>query len=86
MAKKLLTKDQNMISEVENVLKAQEIEYVKYDVGNDGTIIAVTNRNGEALRKIVEQVKDVPYYFGVLRGKPQYHVPQDLLTKLNKDV
>lgn len=84
MAKKLLTKDQNMISEVENVLKTQKVKYVKYNVDN-GTIIAVLNRNGEALSKAVKETKTTSqYYLGTLRG--YYYVPQDLLTELNKDV
>lgn len=85
MAKKLLTKDQKLISEVENVLKIQKVEYVKYNVGDNGTIIAVLNRDGETLNKAVKETNTTSqYYLGTLRG--HYYVPQNLLTELNKEV
>lgn len=87
MAKKLLTKDQKLINEVENVLKQNNTKYVKYKCGENDQIIAVLNRNGEHLRKAAESNgSGKKYFFGVLRNHPEYSVPAHLLIKLNRNV
>ena len=92
MAKKLLTSDQKLITEVENVLASEKTRYVKYSCkvlsssknGENCEIIAVLNRDGERLRKIsAEKGNGKRYYFGVLRNHPMYAVPTNLLNKLN---
>lgn len=84
--KKLLTKDQELIKEVENVLKTKNVKFVTYDVGdadNKSKIIAVLNRNGNALRDAVnEKAAGKKYHLGVLRNHPECTTPQNLINKL----
>lgn len=84
--KKLLTKDQELIKEVENVLKTKNVKFVTYDVGdadNKSKIIAVLNRNGKAMCNVVnEKAAGKKYHLGVLRNHPECATPQNLISKL----
>jgi len=84
--KKLLTKDQELIKEVENVLKTKNVKFVTYDIGdadNKSKIIAVLNRNGNALCDAVnEKAAGKKYHLGVLRNHPECATPQNLINKL----
>jgi len=82
--KKLLTKDQNLIKGVEDVLTEKGVEFVTYSPGKDGKIIAVLNRDGNALYEAVSKVANgEKYYLGVLRNHPEYSTPKDLIAQLN---
>lgn len=87
--KKLLTKDQELIKEVENVLKTENVKFVTYDAGdtdNKSKIIAVLNRNGNALRDAVnKKAAGKKYYLGVLRNHPECATPQNLINKLMEE-
>ncbi len=88
MSKKLLTSDVELITKVENVLKENGIPSVRVTLTEEKDkgmiLLAVTNRNGEAMRKaIVENnTANSKYYFGVLRNHPEYTIPRNLMTNL----
>ncbi len=82
--KKLLTKDQNLIKEVEDVLTSKRVRFVTYAPDKEHKIVAVLNRNGNALREaVLEKGKNKKYYLGVLRKHPEYSAPKNLITRLN---
>jgi hypothetical protein len=82
--KKLLTKDQNLIKEVEDVLIEKGVEFITYSPNKDGKIIAVLNRDGNALYEAVNKVANgKKYYLGVLRNHPECSAPKDLIDRLN---
>ena len=82
--KKLLTKDQNLIKEVEDVLTEKGVQFVTYKTDKDQTIVAVLNRDGNALYEAVNDVANgEKYYLGVLRNHPECSAPKDLIVKLN---
>ena len=93
MSKKLVTKDAKLVSEVENVLKEKGVPCVRVQlykkehgdtVKSDELLLAVTNRNGTAMRDAIEACKgpDSKYYFGVLRNHPEYTVPRGIMKEL----
>lgn len=82
--KKLLTKDQTLIKEVEDVLTSKGVQFVTYAPNEEHKIVAVLNCNGNALREaVLEKGKNKKYYLGVLRKHPEYATPKDLITRLN---
>lgn len=82
--KKLLTKDRNLIKKVEDVLTKKGVKFAIYSPGENGTIIAVLNRNGNTLYEAVNKVTNgEKYYLGVLRNHPEYSAPKDLINRLN---
>lgn len=83
--KKLLTKDQALIKEVEDVLTSKGVQFVTYYAPDrEHKIVAVLNRNGNALREaVLEKGKNKKYYLGVLRNHPEYSAPKDLIAQLN---
>jgi hypothetical protein len=95
MSKKLVTKDATLVSKVENVLKEQRVPCVRVQlykpqngdmVRSDELLLAVTNRNGEAMRKAIESCKtDSKYYFGVLRRHPEYTIPRGIMKELESE-
>ena len=92
MAKKLVTKDTSLVSEVENVLKNKgikcaRVQLYKHEHGDavpsDELLLAVTNRNGAAMKDAIDSVKtDSKYYFGVLRNHPEYTIPRKILVEI----
>ena len=94
MAKKLVTKDTSLVSEVENVLKNKgikcaRVQLYKHEHGDavpsDELLLAVTNRNGAAMKDAIDSVKtDSKYYFGVLRNHPEYTIPRKILVEISK--
>ena len=92
MSKKLVTKDSKLLSEVENVLKQKNIPCVRvqlYKIQNgdavrsDELLLAVTNKNGDAMRNAIESLKiNSKYYFGVLRNHPEYTIPRGIMKEL----
>ena len=95
MSKKLVTKDTKLVSEVENVLKQSGIPCVRvqlYKIQNgdavmsDELLLAVTNKNGEAMRNAIKSVKtSSKYYFGVLRNHPEYTIPKGIMRELAEE-
>lgn len=95
MSKKLVTKDAKLVSEVENVLKQQNVPCVRVQlykkqngdaVKSDELLLAVTNRNGEAMRNAIESTKtNSKYYFGVLRNHPEYTIPRGIMKELAEE-
>lgn len=98
MAKKLLTNDAQLASKVENVLREKKIPCVRVQLykiehgdavpEKEKILLAVTNKNGEAMRNIIDshEKKDGKfYYFGVLRNHPEYTIPRDIMNKLAKE-
>lgn len=95
MSKKLVTKDAKLVSEVENVLKQQNIPCVRVQlykkqngdaVKSDELLLAVTNKNGEAMRNAIKNAKtDSKYYFGVLRNHPEYSIPRGIMYELAEE-
>lgn len=95
MSKKLVTKDAKLVSEVENVLKKNNVPCVRVQlykkehndmVRSDELLLAVTNRNGEAMRNAIESTKtDSKYYFGVLRNHPEYTIPRGIMLELEQE-
>lgn len=95
MSKKLVTKDAKLVSEVENVLKKQNIPCVRVQlykkehgdmVKSDELLLAVTNHNGEAMRNAIESTKiNSKYYFGVLRNHPEYTIPRGIMKELAEE-
>lgn len=93
MAKKLVTKDTSLVSEVENVLKNKgikcaRVQLYKHEHGDavpsDELLLAVTNRNGAAMKDAIDSVKtDSKYYFGVLRNHPEYTIPRKILVEIS---
>lgn len=92
MSKKLVTKDAKLVSEVENVLKKNNIPCVRVQlykkehgdmVKSDELLLAVTNKNGDAMRNAIESLKiNSKYYFGVLRNHPEYIIPKGIMKEL----
>jgi len=93
MSKKLVTKDASLVSKVENVLKEKGIPCARVQlykkehgdaVKSDELLLAVTNRNGAAMRDAIEAYKglDSKYYFGVLRNHPEYTIPRGIMNEL----
>ena len=95
MSKKLVTKDAKLVSEVENVLKKKGIPCVRVQlykkehgdmVKSDELLLAVTNKNGEAMRIAVSLCKlNSKYYFGVLRNHPEYTIPRGIMKELAEE-
>ena len=95
MAKKLVTKDAKLVSEVENVLKKNNVPCVRVQlykkehgdmVKSDELLLAVTNKNSEAMRNAIESTKtDSKYYFGVLRNHPEYSIPRGIMKELAEE-
>ncbi len=81
MSKKLVTKDEKIIKQVENALG--DVPHVTFKASDGNIVLAVTNKNGDALKKIVSEI-DFPGRIGVLRRHPEYTVPRDLMTDLAK--
>lgn len=97
MSKKLVTKDAKLVSEVENVLKKKKIPCARVQlykkehgdvVKSDELLLAVTNRNGAAMRDAIESCKDEnsKYYFGVLRNHPEYTIPRGIMKEISQTV
>lgn len=95
MSKKLLTNDAELVSKVENAMKEQKvpcarIQLYKTEHGDkvpekEKILLAVTNRNGEAMHNVINsyEKKDGKfYYFGVLRHHPEYTVPRGIMKEL----
>ena len=95
MSKKLVTKDSKLLSEVENVLKQKSIPCVRVQlykkehgdmVRSDELLLAVTNKDGEAMRNAIKSIKtNSKYYFGVLRNHPEYTVPRGIMKELAEE-
>ena len=95
MSKKLVTKDAKLVSEVENVLKQNNIPCVRVQlykkehgdmVKSDELLLAVTNHNGEAMRKAIESCKtNSLYHFGVLRKHYEYTIPRGIMKELAEE-
>lgn len=95
MSKKLVTKDAKLVSQVENVLKQKGIPCVRVQlykkehgdaVKSDELLLAVTNKNGEAMRNAIESTKtNSKYYFGVLRSHPEYTIPRGIMHELAEE-
>lgn len=95
MAKKLVTKDAKLVSEVENVLKKNNVPCVRVQlykkehgdmVKSDELLLAVTNKNSEAMRNAIESTKtNSKYYFGVLRNHPEYSIPRGIMLELAQE-
>lgn len=94
MAKKLVTKDAKLVSEVENVLrtkgvKCARVQLYKHEHGDavpsDELLLVVTNHNGAAMKDAIDSVKteDSKYYFGVLRNHPEYTIPKKILVEIS---
>lgn len=88
MSKKLVTKDANLVSKVENVLKEKGIPCARVQLHKDELLLAVTNRNGAAMRDAIESCKDEnsKYYFGVLRNHPEYTIPRGIMKEISQTV
>ena len=95
MSKKLVTKDAALVSQVENVLKQKGIPCVRVQlykkehgdaVRSDELLLAVTNKNGDAMRNAIESLKiNSKYYFGVLRNHPEYTIPRGIMRELAEE-
>lgn len=95
MSKKLVTKDAKLVSEVENVLKQNNVPCVRVQLykkehgdmmRSDELLLAVTNKNGEAMRNAIESTKtNSKYYFGVLRNHPEYTIPRGIMLELAQE-
>lgn len=95
MSKKLVTKDTKLVSQVENVLKKNGVPCVRVQlykkehgdmVKSDELLLAVTNHNGEAMRKAIESCKtNSIYHFGVLRNHPEYTIPKGIMKELAEE-
>jgi hypothetical protein len=95
MSKKLVTKDAKLVSEVENVLKKNNVPCVRVQlykkehgdmVKSDELLLAVTNKNGAAMRNAIESTKtNSKYYFGVLRNHPEYTIPRGIMHELAEE-
>ena len=95
MSKKLVTKDAKLVSQVENVLKQKGIPCVHVQlykkehgdaVKSDELLLAVTNKNGEAMRNAIKSTKtNSKYYFGVLRNHPEYSIPRGIMLELAQE-
>ena len=95
MAKKLVTKDGKLLSEVENVLKQKNIPCARVQLykkqngdmtKSDELLLVVTNKNGEAMHNAIESINtNSKYYFGVLRGHPEYAIPNSIMKELAEE-
>ena len=53
---------------------------------SDELLLAVTNKNGEAMRNAIESTKtNSKYYFGVLRNHPEYTIPRGIMLELAQE-
>ena len=87
MAKKLLTSNFALVTQVENVLKEKGIPCAWANLGKetDMFMLVVLNRHGDEMRKAIESCPvhtNAQYYFGVLRHHPEYTVPRNILKEL----
>ena len=80
MSKKLVTKDELIIKKVENALG--DVPHVTFKASDGNIVLAVCNKNGDALVKATKDLKNV--HIGVLRGHPEYSVPREMMTDLAK--
>lgn len=80
MSKKLVTKDEKIIKQVENALG--DVPYVTFKASDGNIVLAVCSKNGDALAKATKDLKNI--HVGVLRGHPEYSVPQRMMTDLAK--
>lgn len=80
MSKKLVTKDEKIIKQVENALG--DVPHVTFKASDGNIVLAVCSKNGDALAKATKNLKNV--HVGVLRGHPEYSVPQRMMTDLAK--
>ena len=95
MSKKLVTKDAVLVSKVENVLKEQNVPCARVQlykpqngdmVRSDELLLAVTNKDGEAMLNAIESTKtNSKYYFGVLRNHPEYTIPRGIMKELAEE-
>lgn len=98
MSKKLLTNDAQLASKVENVLREKKIPCVRVQLykiehgdkvpEKEKILLAVTNKNGEAMRNIINSYKKKDgkfYYFGVLRNHPEYAIPRGIMKELAEE-
>lgn len=88
MAKKLVTRDEKLITKVENVLKDRKIPCARVQLHGEehkGKFLLVTiNRYSDEMRKAIEESKPAsPYFFGVLHNHPEYTVPRGILYELS---
>ena len=84
MSKKLVTKDESIIKKVENALC--DVPHVTFKASDGNIVLAVTNKNGDALVKAMYNIAEYldKVHYGVLRGHPEYAVPQRMMTDLAK--
>lgn len=84
MAKKLVTRDNNLVTKVENVLKDKKVPCARVQLKNtDEFMLAVLNRHGGTMKEVIDTFNpDSKYYFGVLRNHPEYTVPRGILKEL----
>ena len=55
-------------------------------VKSDELLLAVTNKDGEAMRNAIKSIKtDSKYYFGVLRNHPEYTIPKGIMKELAEE-
>ena len=88
MAKKLVTRDEKLITKVENVLKDRKIPCARVQLHGEehkGKLLLVTiNRYGDEMRKAFKEANPTSkYYFGVLHNHPEYTVPKGILYELS---
>lgn len=79
MSKKLVTNDEKIIKQVENALG--DVPHVTFKASDGNIVLAVCNKNGDALKKIVSEI-GFSGRIGVLRRHPEYTVPHDLMIDL----
>ena len=84
MAKKLVTRDNNLVTKVENVLKNEKVPCARVQLKNkEEFMLVVLNRHGDAMKRVIDSLNsNSKYYFGVLRNHPEYTVPHDILKEL----
>jgi len=86
MAKKLVTSNFALVTQVENVLKEKAVPYAWVQLKNkEQFMLVVRNRHGEEMRKAISECPvhtNAQYHFGVLRNHPEYTVPRGILKEL----
>lgn len=84
MAKKLVTRDNNLVTKVENVLKNEKVPCARVQLKNkEEFMLVVLNRHGDAMKRVINSLNsNSKYYFGVLRNHPEYTVPRGILKEL----
>ena len=89
MAKKLVTRDSMLVTQVENVLKSKNVPCARVQLKNkEEFMLVVLNRHGDEMREVIKLAplsKTSKYYFGVLRHHPEYTVPKGILKELNDE-